>query len=150
MVLCWLIFVQVFCHKSRTRKIGCCSNHRRCSVRGVFLWVLRNFYEHFFLQNTSGRCFWYLKRELLRRRISKGWTSPFNDQCPSQIETSQLICSANQLAGPYMRGTLVVKGLIMRSQKFLLIGLLNSLVENDHIIENNYMTKFSDEKNSPK
>ena len=35
-----------------------------------------------------------------------------NDQCPSHIETSQLICSANQLTGFYMRGILVVKGLI--------------------------------------
>ena len=37
------------------------SSHRTCSVRrgdsgtGVFLWILQNFYEHFFLQNTSGR-----------------------------------------------------------------------------------------------
>ena len=32
-------------------------------------------------------------------------------QCPSHIETSELIFSANQLTGFYMRGTLVVKGL---------------------------------------
>ena len=37
---------------------------------------------------------------------------PFNGQCPSGIETSQLICSANQLTGFYVRGTLIVKGLI--------------------------------------
>ena len=36
---------------------------------------------------------------------------PFNGQCPSHIETSQLICRANQLTGFYMRGTLVDKGL---------------------------------------
>ena len=36
---------------------------------------------------------------------------PLNNQCPSNIETSQLICRENQLAGFYMRGTLVVKGL---------------------------------------
>ena len=41
-----------------------------------------------------------------------GKTSPFNDQCSRHIETSQLICSANQLTGFYMMGTLVVKGLI--------------------------------------
>ena len=35
----------------------------------------------------------------------------FNHQCPSQTETSQLICSTNQLTGFYMRGTLVVKEL---------------------------------------
>ena len=35
----------------------------------------------------------------------------FNDQCFHHIKTSQLICRANQLAGFYMTGTLVVKGL---------------------------------------
>ena len=35
----------------------------------------------------------------------------FNHQCPSHTETSQLICSTNQLTGFYMRGTLVVKEL---------------------------------------
>ena len=34
-----------------------------------------------------------------------------NDQCPSHIETSQLICRANQLTDFYVRGTLIVKGL---------------------------------------
>ena len=34
----------------------------------------------------------------------------FNDQCSHHIETSQLICSANQLIGFYMMGTLAVKG----------------------------------------
>ena len=33
------------------------------------------------------------------------------DQYSHHIETSQLICSPNQLAGFYMMGTLVVKGL---------------------------------------
>ena len=33
------------------------------------------------------------------------------DQCPSYIETSQLICSVNQMTGFYMRGALVIKGL---------------------------------------
>ena len=42
----------------------------------------------------------------------------FNDQWSHHIETSQLICSANQLTGLYMMGTLVVKGLIqMNSSK---------------------------------
>ena len=36
---------------------------------------------------------------------------PFNDQCSHNIETSQMIFSANQLTGFYMVGTLVVKGL---------------------------------------
>ena len=38
-------------------------------------------------------------------------SQPFNEQCPSHIETSPLICFANQLTGFYMRGTLAVKGL---------------------------------------
>ena len=37
--------------------------------------------------------------------------NPFNDQCSHHIETSHLICSANQLTGFYMMGTLVVKRL---------------------------------------
>ena len=39
------------------------------------------------------------------------------DQCSSHIETNQLVCSANQLTGFYMRGTLVVKGLIEYKQR---------------------------------
>ena len=35
-----------------------------------------------------------------------------NDQCSHHIETSQLICTANQQADFYMMGTLVVKGLM--------------------------------------
>ena len=35
--------------------------------------------------------------------------SSFNDQSSHHIETSQFICSANQLTGFYMMGTLVVK-----------------------------------------
>ena len=34
-----------------------------------------------------------------------------NNHCSSYIETSQLLCSANQMTGFYMSGTLVVKGL---------------------------------------
>ena len=41
-------------------------------------------------------------------RTAHGLT--FNDQCSHHIETSQLICRANQLTGFYMMGTLVVKG----------------------------------------
>ena len=33
-------------------------------------------------------------------------------QCPSHIETSQLICRANQLTGFYVRWILTVKGLM--------------------------------------
>ena len=31
---------------------------KRDSNTGVYLWELQNFYEHLFLQNTSGGCFW--------------------------------------------------------------------------------------------
>ena len=62
------------------------------------------------------------------RRKHTGWSStrfyvgtssifnlfyPFNDKCSYYIETSQVICSAIQLTGFYMMGTLVVKRLIV-------------------------------------
>ena len=37
--------------------------------------------------------------------------NPLKTYVPYHIETSQLICSANQLTGFYMMGTLVVNGL---------------------------------------
>ena len=40
---------------------------------------------------------------------SGNFLEPFNDQCSHHIETSHLICSANQLTGFYMMRTLVVK-----------------------------------------
>ena len=43
---------------------------------------------------------------------------PFNDQCSHHIETSQLICSADQLTGCYIMGTLVVKGLKKKHATF--------------------------------
>ena len=43
---------------------------------------------------------------------------PFSDQCSHHIETSQLICSTNQLAGFCMMGTLIVKGLISCNLSF--------------------------------
>ena len=30
----------------------------RSAATGVFLWMIQNFWEHLFLQNTSGGCFW--------------------------------------------------------------------------------------------
>ena len=50
--------------------------------------------------------------EFLKDRFWGLYYLPFNDQCPSHIETSQLICIANQLTGFYVRGTLIVKELI--------------------------------------
>ena len=41
--------------------------------------------------------------------------SSFNGQCFHHVETSQLICSANQVTGFYMMGTLSVKGLILET-----------------------------------
>ena len=62
-------------------------------------------------------------------------SKPFNGQCPSHIETSQLICRANQLTGFYVRGTLTIKGL-----KAWLIGAALALqrkleVESDNKLE---------------
>ena len=51
---------------------------------------------------------------------------PFNDQCSHHVETSQLICSANQLTGFYMRGTLVVKRLMYSYEN--LKGLMTKIL----------------------
>ena len=48
----------------------------------------------------------------------KVMAKPFNDQCSHHIETSQLICSTNQLSGFYMIRTLVVKRLTALAKKF--------------------------------
>ena len=47
----------------------------------------------------------------LTQYFSRFYVNPFNGQCPSHIETSQLICRANQLTGFYVRRTLTVKWL---------------------------------------
>ena len=41
--------------------------------------------------------------------------NPLTTNVPHHIETSQLICIANQLTGFYMKGTLVVNGLRIAS-----------------------------------
>ena len=76
---------------------------------------------------------------------------PFNDQCRSQIETSQLICPANQLTGFYMRGTLVVKRLKTqrikkqqsqkRNQKPVKLLRLSFLRKSEDLPEINYSRK---------
>ena len=35
---------------------------KRDSGTGFFLWIFRNFLEHLLLQNTSGGCFWLMRR----------------------------------------------------------------------------------------
>ena len=40
-------------------------------------------------------------------------SSPIKCQRCSHIETSQLVCTANQLAGFYMKSTLALNGLII-------------------------------------
>ena len=42
-----------------------------------------------------------------------------NGQCSHHIETSQLICPANQLTGFYMMGTLAVKELTDENEDFV-------------------------------
>ena len=57
------------------------------------------------------------EKKVTRNRVNLMWSwyeafmKHFDDQCYHHIETCQLICSANQLTGSYMMGTLVVKGL---------------------------------------
>ena len=43
--------------------------------------------------------------------------NPITTNVPNHIETSQLICIANQLTGFYLMGTLVVKGLTKQNRK---------------------------------
>ena len=59
----------------------------------------------------------------MSRLLSLNSPLTFNDRCPSHIETSQLICSANQLTGFYVRGTLLVKGLKINTHSLLLTNL---------------------------
>ena len=49
----------------------------------------------------------YIICRVLLLRISK----PINDQCFYHIETERLICSANQLTGSYMGGSLFMNGI---------------------------------------
>ena len=57
-----------------------------------------------------------------------------NDQCSHHIETSQLICSANQLTGFYMMRTLVVKGLNLMKRLVEIFAGNNHQNKNDHMI----------------
>ena len=83
-----------------------------------------------FLQNTSGRLLLLLIQKLISFELFQRnlWvniyqhypkTSPIQCQCCLHIETSQLICCANQLTGFYMRATTLtfngfVKGTLMQ------------------------------------
>ena len=58
--------------------------------------------------------------EMIFNQIPIEKYKPFNNQCSHHIETSQLICSANQLTGFYMIGTLVVKGLRESDNKIVI------------------------------
>ena len=53
---------------------------------------------------------------------------PFNDQCSHHIETSQLICSANQLTGFYIMEILVVKMLMAKSLLLLLQKIFDKVL----------------------
>ena len=50
--------------------------------------------------------------------FAKNYFQPFSNHYSDHIETSQLICSADQLIGFYMMGALVVKG--SRHNRFIL------------------------------
>ena len=49
--LCWSPFL------NKVAVLKACNFVKKDSGTGVFLWILRNFLEHLFLQNTSGGCF---------------------------------------------------------------------------------------------
>ena len=49
---CWSLFL------IRLQAFESVNLLKRDSNTGVFLWILRNFYKHLFLQNTFGNCFW--------------------------------------------------------------------------------------------
>ena len=51
------------------------------------------------------------KKAFIKKTCNTVTGYPFKVQFSYHIETSQLICRANQLTGFYMMGTLVVKGL---------------------------------------
>ena len=70
-----------------------------------------NSLTHFSPENIKNQTFSGVFRGVKWEHWSE-MSGPFNGQCPSHIETSQLICSANQLTDFYVRGTLTVKGLI--------------------------------------
>ena len=42
----------------KLQRLKTCKFIKKDSNTGAFLWNLRNFLEHLFLQNTSGGCFW--------------------------------------------------------------------------------------------
>ena len=56
--------------------------------------------------------------------IQPNWL--FNDQCSRHIETSQLICSSNQLTGRYVMGKFVVKVLYNQSNLNDFLGMVIS------------------------
>ena len=63
---------------------------------------------------------------------------PSNGQCTHHIETSQLICSANELTGFYRIGSLVVKGLRIAECHIVYVPYTQFLIfytKNDHLID---------------
>ena len=55
----------------------------------------------------------------LRENISNDSLNPLNANVALNIETSQLICTANQLSGFYMRATLSFNGLNLLKRQSL-------------------------------
>ena len=69
------------------------SHLKRDSGTGVFQWILRNFWEHLFLQNTSGGCFCYIhvlpytkihERGKVHSDFLSGYNWPINSQFECQ------------------------------------------------------------------
>ena len=55
------------------------------------------------------------------------WVNPFYCQCCLHIETSQLLCCANQLTGFYRKATVAINGLISQKIIALHISIFQSL-----------------------
>ena len=55
---------------------------------------------------------WFYARKVFVPGQILLFSNPFKCKCCPHIETSQLICAANQLAGFYMRAKMALNGLI--------------------------------------
>ena len=92
--------------KASPEGITVCSTSWKVSKYGVFL-VLIFPYSVRIRENTDP------KKLCVQHFLQCSTFSnyPFNDHCSHHIETSQLICRANQVTSFYMMGTLFVKRL---------------------------------------
>ena len=69
-----------------------------------------------FLQAVFFFIRFFIYKRICDTLISDCPSNPFNDQYLSDIETSELICSANQWTGFYVRGRLIAKRLMIKTE----------------------------------